>query len=430
MKLNFTGKRSRIIGNKSKGYDVTHASARTIIQLHDSSFTEEKYKEIFSKWIKENYGIKDEKQVNNYVLEPLGHFVTTDILEINDSKMINILDIKMLEFISESYENSIIFLYQRTVAILEMFGLLDKVRSITLESSQSEIIAIYDDFLYKHNEKVKNDPTFKIKKINEESTIDPHQRFALLIDYITVLEKGIHITRGLKPEETSNPAKTLAINTQGTRNNVLNKKNEYINNLNIEYILNNLNVEIYSLIQMNINQPKLSELEEKLDNSTISIQLGKRKEKYNLNGLTDSSQEPWALYIKGYFNNKCFVCGVTTNSKRYIQGSHILDKSYSDDYKIKYNKNNGIALCSNHHILFDNGDIWIEDNKFYVSKEIAVKEDRIIKMFGIPVSDGEIYLSGYDKLEQESFEFFKEKNSINRVFEKQYSEYKIKKKTI
>lgn len=72
-------------------------------------------------------------------------------------------------------------------------------------------------------------------------------------------------------------------------------------------------------------------------------------------------------------DGKCLICCIE-NSK-IIQACHI--KPYKDSNEIeKYDFNNGITLCSNHHILFDNGLFSFDENwNIKISKEINEFDD-------------------------------------------------------
>ncbi len=58
-------------------------------------------------------------------------------------------------------------------------------------------------------------------------------------------------------------------------------------------------------------------------------------------------------------DKKCIICCLDNNS--ILEACHIKPYSNSDDYE-KYDPNNGITLCSNHHKLFDKGYFSFDEN--------------------------------------------------------------------
>ena len=69
-----------------------------------------------------------------------------------------------------------------------------------------------------------------------------------------------------------------------------------------------------------------------------------------------------AKRVKEMYNYECQVCGTTieTSAGRYAEAAHI--KSLGKPYNGPDVESNILCLCSNHHVMFDNGEFTIRDD--------------------------------------------------------------------
>lgn len=74
-------------------------------------------------------------------------------------------------------------------------------------------------------------------------------------------------------------------------------------------------------------------------------------------------------------DGKCLICCI--QNTKILEACHI--KPYKDsDYMEKYDQNNGITLCSNHHRLFDNGLFTFDKNwNIKISKNLSEYDDNL-----------------------------------------------------
>lgn len=74
-------------------------------------------------------------------------------------------------------------------------------------------------------------------------------------------------------------------------------------------------------------------------------------------------------------DGKCLICCI--QNTKLLQACHIKPYKDSDDME-KYDFNNGITLCSNHHILFDNGLFSFDQNwNIKISKNMNEIDDNL-----------------------------------------------------
>lgn len=90
------------------------------------------------------------------------------------------------------------------------------------------------------------------------------------------------------------------------------------------------------------------------------------------------------------FGYKCAVC--RCHEKKLLQAAHIIPiKDNGDD-----DPNNGICLCANHHLMYDNGLIKICKNKIsYISDSVKKMSwyEEFIKKYKSKLIEGEVWLN-------------------------------------
>jgi putative restriction endonuclease len=78
------------------------------------------------------------------------------------------------------------------------------------------------------------------------------------------------------------------------------------------------------------------------------------------------------------YKSKCAFCNTSLNS--ILQAAHIIPWNSSNE-KQKLDVRNGLLLCANHHYLFDNGILFVDELfRIQINKKVSIKtdSDRII----------------------------------------------------
>lgn len=84
-----------------------------------------------------------------------------------------------------------------------------------------------------------------------------------------------------------------------------------------------------------------------------------------------AAQQVFRGTILSVYNNKCCVCGLSF--KNILEASHIIPYSIASDEQ-KLEVSNGLLLCANHHKMFDNGYITL--NEDYTIKYSDIKKGK------------------------------------------------------
>ncbi|EKO5149299.1 HNH endonuclease [Vibrio fluvialis] len=93
-------------------------------------------------------------------------------------------------------------------------------------------------------------------------------------------------------------------------------------------------------------------------------------------GKRRSKQQVFSNQVKSNYGNCCAICGIKTRA--FLVGSHIIPWSVRKD--IRLDPSNGIALCTLHDKLFDQGYITLDKGLKVVVSDKA-NGDQALKVF-------------------------------------------------
>ncbi len=440
------GHKARISADKSYGFDLVYFVATELKNEieRDDGVSFKRFKEKAIKTISYVTGITDKVQLNNNFSEPLSSLVSAGIVIFDEEKRdsIKYYNKEYLDYISESLENSMIFMNMRSMNILSIFMPIfykkifidSKPTAEELNSPESNICIkkAFQEFSTNYNNFIESDwKKFSKKKIKVgiNANNDSYKKFAYIIKYPLNIFYNIQVSRKLSCKVVSDELqiiKNLALNLPGTKNKDIIKKNSYLNDIDLNYVkdssryflsINFLSISVNKLEKQEIIK-NISKLKLKIDNALES--------KYDFERTITSNtentflQSDWSEIIRNFFpEERCMFCGCHNIAKGFLQAAHLLDKHKTESLYEKYSESNGIILCPNCHKLFDAGIIMFDENNFYIDDKIAIS-----KIKNICINDAnEIKLFQFEMLNNDHFNFLKRK-WINK---KCWSKYKIKK---
>lgn len=367
--LSLSQTKGRFLSDKSYAYDTVFFISRYIYETSDNAliFNTKEEEERVVKYTKDIFQLRDlGTGAKNYLRETLNILQFGNVIDKIDNYKYKIINNEILEFISNSIENSYIYLYLLVYKTFQNDGL----------------ISYYNDFL---NYKDKENKELVLKKIldvfKEKTTFlgtrtqnDDTNWSKQLVKYAIIVlgyaNNGTYVPRTLiyrnKDKIRDVNIEDVSINVEGRRTGQSSKKiNDYIKTFNKDYV--QFQLENYLINKVNYDKNKINSFNhiaedlaslkiEKLLNETDKL---KYHSKYEQDRFVQQKtkirnkniQKAFKDSLLAHNKHKCPICDFEYED--FLIAAHIKPYSICDDTYDAINDNNGFLLCPNHDKLFE-----------------------------------------------------------------------------
>lgn len=374
----------KYLSDKAYGFDTIYFIAKFI--LHNSENRRFNRGELRNKAIKY---IEDLFQLTpgtagavNYYVESINLLTFGNVLTTDNDRDYFISQEEILRYIAEQPENAYIYLYLLTYMTLKNDNILPMFEEYAaekdLDNKESIIHKIYNKFVEKS------------ASIESKNTNWSKQLVKYSMNVWGFVNKQNYISRTLKVKDKIVDIEDAALNISGTRTPIyLPKKNDYLQNFNLQYVKYHLNdylltkekiligdIQVVDNIAQSLADLKLAMLDDTLNGAQMNDH---EKQQYLDSVVKTRNQAVQSQFRKGLFDNNEHVCPICGFSfEKFLIASHIKPYAKCDDTYDAINHYNGLLMCPNHDKLFEDArymTINYKTGKIILSEEALHSKD-------------------------------------------------------
>lgn len=386
--------KGKFFADKSYAFDTIFFCSRFISRFR---FGDKYYKlemqEKSNKYIQDLFCLEENgSQIQNYMTESVALLCFAKILEPMQGTrgVYKIIDDELLEFISSSFENSYIFQY---ILAYQVFH-------------NENLWKLYVDFCQAHTTAKKQDiyneyrPLYAVKDSRVRDITRGHAFFTpkfpmVVMNYIN----GQNMcTRQARVKNEIVTINDISLNQEGSRagnttNTLLPKKNSYLEDFSLSYVVETLrpylvkkypvnkNIEYSDTLSIDIADVKLDMLDN--ENRTADSKRQMQESKYKISG-GQKVRTVQGVFRDGLLKSipsKCPVCGF--EYRNFLIASHIKPYAKCDEIYDAMNPNNGLLMCPICDKLFESANYMTIDyrtgNIIYDTKLSDEKDFQYLK---------------------------------------------------
>lgn len=358
--LTLTTEHGKFLADKSYGFDTMFFACRFINRFRFGNiYRKIELQERSNAYITDLFCLTPNAgQVGNYMTEACALLKFAKILKEIKRGLYEICEQELLDFIASGPENAYIFNYLLTFCVFNHDGIWSDYKDFCDANSISAKQIVYNRIVEKFT-------------LLDNRIVDPLKLWAIFIpkypmNVLSYANKQNVITRTGNVKTARTKIEDVALNVNGTRANYnLPKKNSYIEEMSVSYILESLRPFL-------VNEIPHFEKIEALDSFSIDVadtkldmfdaQDGKEIKRKSQDGKYSYTNGIKTRTVQGEFRSGllkttphiCPVCGFKYED--FLIASHIKPYAKCEDTYDAMNSNNGLLMCPICDKLFESAN--------------------------------------------------------------------------